>query len=75
MTLPLLDTDRLPAFSAITPDGVTPVIDALLARNRAAVAGMADQTAPDWRSLPARLEALDDDLSRAWALVSHPWTP
>ncbi len=71
MTLPLLDTDRLPAFSAITPDGVTPVIDALLARNRAAVAGMADQTAPDWRSLPARLEALDDDLSRAWALVSH----
>ncbi len=71
MNMLLTDTAALPAFHAITPDQVTPAIDALLAENRTAIASLADQAAPDWSSLPGRLEALEDRLGKAWSLVSH----
>jgi len=71
MNMPLHLTSGLPAFRAITPDLVTPAVDALLADNRAAIAALAVQDAPDWGSLPAALEVLDDRLSQVWALVSH----
>ena len=71
MNMLLTDTTALPAFHAITPDQVTPAIDALLAENRTAIASLSDQAAPDWSSLPGRLEALEDRLGKAWSLVSH----
>ena len=71
MLNPLLSDHALPAFSQIGPELVAPTIGQLLADNRSAIAELTRQTAPDWQSLPARLEQLDDKLSKAWALVSH----
>ncbi|MDO8330535.1 MAG: M3 family metallopeptidase [Fluviicoccus sp.] len=71
MNMLLSDTLELPAFRAITPELVTPAMDALLAENRTAIAALCAQNAPDWSSLPGQLEALDDRLSKAWSLVSH----
>lgn len=71
MNMLLSDTLELPAFRAITPERVTPAMDALLAENRTAIAALSAQNAPDWSSLPGQLEALDDRLSKAWSLVSH----
>ncbi len=71
MSNPLLISSSLPQFTDITPDLVNPTITELLAHNRAAIQTLAQQTTPTWQSLPASLEELDDNLSKAWSIVSH----
>ncbi len=72
MSNPLLQQSELPTFSAIKPENVEPAIDELLGRNRAAIDGLCqDAAAPDWNSLVAPLEQLNDELSCAWSPVSH----
>lgn len=72
MSNPLLQQPELPTFSAIKPENVEPAIDELLGRNRAGIEALCQVTAtPDWNSLVAPLEQLNDDLSRAWSPVSH----
>jgi oligopeptidase A len=71
---PLLEPHDLPPFAEITPEHVVPAIEKLLADNRTAIEALverAQQQAPDWDSLAAPLEALNDRLSRAWSPVSH----
>ncbi|ANG61028.1 oligopeptidase A [Marinobacterium aestuarii] len=72
MSNPLLQQPELPTFSAIKPENVEPAIDELLGRNRAGIEALCQATTPpDWNSLVAPLEQLNDDLSRAWSPVSH----
>jgi len=72
MSNPLLDTEGLPAFSAIRPDHVEPAIDALLAENRARLNAILEGPAPpSWDTVVAPQEAMDDRLSNAWSPVSH----
>ncbi|GEN26177.1 oligopeptidase A [Halomonas cupida] len=71
---PLLEHHTLPPFGDIRPEHVGPAIDTLLDELRAKVEALvarAEQQAPDWDSLAAPLEALNDRLSRAWSPVSH----
>nr|WP_067289094.1 oligopeptidase A [Marinobacterium profundum] len=72
MSNPLLQQPELPTFSAIKPENVEPAIDELLGRNRAGIEALCQAAVtPDWNSLVAPLEQLNDDLSRAWSPVSH----
>ncbi|MEQ6890195.1 oligopeptidase A [Halomonas sp. CS7] len=71
---PLLDSHDLPPFDAIRPEHVVPAVEELLAENRAAIEALvasAEQTPPTWENLAAPLEALNDQLARAWSPVSH----
>jgi len=69
---PLLEGQALPPFSRIEAGHVEPAIRALIARNRARIDELLAATDTyTWEGLPAVLEALDDDLTRAWSPVSH----
>jgi oligopeptidase A len=72
MSNPLLQQPELPTFGAIKPADVEPAIDELLRRNRAAIGALcSDSDNPDWGSLVAPLEQLNDELASAWSPVSH----
>lgn len=72
MTNPLLDSHRLPPFSAITAEHVTPAISELIDQGRAQLAQLlADLPNPSWDTLVAPLEEQGDKLDQAWAPVSH----
>ena len=71
-TNPLLETEGLPRFSAITPAHVEPAVDSLLADYRARIDALLAADEP--RDFPAVVllgEELEDRLNRAWAPVSH----
>jgi len=69
---PLLETDGLPRFSAISPAHVEPAIDALLANYRARINALLAADAPrDFDAVVLAGEELEDRLNRAWAPVSH----
>jgi oligopeptidase A len=69
---PLLETEGLPRFSAISPDHVEPAIDALLADYRARIDALLAADAPrDFSAVVLTGEELEDRLNRAWAPVSH----
>jgi oligopeptidase A len=73
MDNPLLAPDTLPAFSRIEPAHAEPAVRELIARNRKridALAAAGGET-PTWDGLCAEVEALEDDLARCWAPVSH----
>jgi len=72
MTNPLLVSHRLPPFSAIKAEHVTPAISELIAQGRAQLAQLlADLPNPSWDTLVAPLEEQGDKLDQAWAPVSH----
>ncbi len=72
MSNPLLATQGLPPFSQIRPEQIEPAIDQLLQDNRDTVekilSGLKD---PDWDTLVAPLEEMNDRLAKAWSPVSH----
>jgi oligopeptidase A len=72
MNNPLLESHLLPPFDRIRPEHVAPAVDTILAENRAAIAALTKANAePDWNSVPAVMEKLQDRLDQAWAPVSH----
>jgi oligopeptidase A len=71
MSNPLLEAHVLPPFNSIAPEHAGPAVDAIIAEGRAAIALLAHAGEPDWASLPARMEELDDRLNQAWAPVAH----
>lgn len=72
MSNPLLQHHLLPPFSQINPADIEPAIDQLLAENRAAISRLLSELpAPDWESLVAPLEQMNDRLAQAWSPVSH----
>ena len=69
---PLLETEGLPRFSAITPAHVEPAVDALLADYRTRIDALLASDAPrDFAAVVLAGEELEDRLNRAWAPVSH----
>lgn len=74
MPNPLLETDDLPLFDQLDPSQVEPAIDTVLADNRRTLVELLERTAhgtPDWDTLLAPLEAMDDRLSKVWSPVVH----
>ena len=69
---PLLETEGLPRFSAITPAHVEPAVDQVLADYRARIDELLASSAPrDFDAVVLAGEELEDRLNRAWAPVSH----
>jgi len=69
---PLLDTERLPAFSKIKPEHVVPAIEQLIADNRKLLDELLDKNSRySWENLIEPFEAASDRLSKAWSPVSH----
>ncbi len=72
MSNPLLELDRLPAFSQIKPAHIEPAIDELLQINREEIAKLLTNKGNfSWKNLVEPIELLEDRLSRAWSPVSH----
>lgn len=69
---PLLEISGLPAYSAITPEHITPAIDQLLGRAQAEVERIvADTAAPTWENFVEPMDNATEALSRAWGVVGH----
>ena len=69
---PLLALSALPRFDAITPEHITPAIDALLSAADAALAQATSDAVPaDYEALSAVLDVATERLSRAWGVVGH----
>ena len=63
--------ELLPLFDEITPEHVEPALDEILFQSRAEVARLTALVSPDWDSLLAPLEAMDEKLQRIWGPVVH----
>lgn len=69
---PLLDFSDLPRFDQITPEHVSPAIDALLAECRQVVTQLEGSIANiHWDNFVTPLETVTEQLGRAWGIVSH----
>lgn len=76
MTNPLLEKNRLPAFSKIQLLDIEPAINVILRENRQQIMQLLAKTEkpdwpPSWESLMAPLDELEDRLKRAWSPVRH----
>ncbi len=72
MTNPLLAPAELPRFSTIEAAHAEPAIRELVERNRTAIDALLDRPdAATWDGVLQPIEALEDELARAWAPVSH----
>jgi oligopeptidase A len=76
MTNPLLENNRLPAFSRIQLADIEPAIDTRLKENRERLAQLLAGTEepgwqPSWQSLMALLDEMEDRLNRAWSPARH----
>ncbi|MCS5709822.1 oligopeptidase A [Candidatus Berkiella aquae] len=72
MKNPLLEPFDLPPFARIQAEHVTPAINTLIERNLKQIDELTKaQQNPTWDSLIAPIEALDDELNKAWSPVSH----
>ncbi len=72
MTNPLLQTEGLPAFSAISPEHVEPALAAVLAENRAIIEAVTENDdAASWEEIAQPIERMEHRLARTWSPVSH----
>jgi oligopeptidase A len=71
MDNPLLDSERLPAFSKIRTEHIEPAIDYLLKDNRRVIADLLTKEKYSWENIIQPLEDLDDRLNRCWSPASH----
>jgi oligopeptidase A len=71
MTQPTTPADDLPAFSAIRPERIEPMIRELLDAHRARLAALLDSGAASWESLVVPLEEMQHRLSRTWSPIGH----
>ena len=71
-TNPLLSAQQLPLFDQITPDGIEPAIDMLLADASAALESVTQPQFPaNWQAIACELEVATEKLGVAWGAVSH----
>jgi len=69
---PLLDFSGLPRFADITPEHVTPAVDALIGEARATIEYVATlKEEPTWDNFVEPLADALDRLGRAWGQVGH----
>jgi len=72
----LLDITDLPKFSKIKIEEIEAVIESIIKENNQKLKNLLSKHSSDdeviqWESLSAELEAMDNQLSRAWSPVSH----
>lgn len=60
-----------PRFSEIDPANIEAQLESLLSDYQQALQQLLQQADPDWSSLIAPMERLDDDLSRFWSPIRH----
>jgi len=69
---PLLDISKLPLFSQIKPEHITPALDVVLQDNRARLDQTLDtETRFTWNNLVAPMNEAGNRLDRMWSPVSH----
>lgn len=69
---PLLARSKLPSFSQIRPEHITPAVDVVLQNNRAGLEVLLGNTDGfTWNSLIAPLNEASNRLERVWSPVSH----
>jgi oligopeptidase A len=69
---PLLDNSKLPLFSQIKPEHITPALDTVLAANRAWLAQRLEADGSfSWDNLVAPMNEASNRLERTWSPVSH----
>ncbi|PPC92816.1 MAG: oligopeptidase A [Methylotenera sp.] len=69
---PLLYFSGLPKFNEVRAEHVTPAIDFLLQEARATIEQLATAQEPiTWDNFAAKLEDMEEKLSRAWSQVGH----
>lgn len=71
MNNPLLETNGLPAFSAIEPVHVRPAIERVLEANRHDIRSILSRDIDGWDSLVVPIEDLQHRLNTIWSPVRH----
>ena len=71
MSATLSTPQALPNFNDIKIDDIEPIISKHLENNLEAIKTLSQQANPSWSNLVAKLEELDDVLSKAWSPVGH----
>ena len=72
MSNPLLEQHLLPPFSRITPEHVEPAVRQLIEYNKQRIEELlASNHGFTWDNLLQPIEALEDELAKAWSPVSH----
>lgn len=71
MNNPLLTDDLLPRFDHVRTEHMEPAIDQILSENRVKIAQLAQQDDPTWETLAQPMQATEDQLERAWSVISH----
>ncbi len=69
---PLLDSSKLPLFSQILPEHITPAVEVVLQENREWLdKTLAAASRFTWETLVAPMNEADNRLGRMWSPVSH----
>lgn len=72
---PLLQFDKLPDFQGISAEHIEPAVTGVLSQNREALIALLasdkNRSDPDWDSLMAPLDEMEDHLGKVWSAVSH----
>ena len=72
---PLLQFDQLPDFPEISAEHIEPAVTGVLSQNSevliALLASAKNKAEPDWDSLMAPLEEMEDNLNKVWSTASH----
>ncbi|CAG8614920.1 1990_t:CDS:10 [Paraglomus occultum] len=71
MKYPLLDWDKFPNFGEIKSSPVVPAFDLLVKRVEAEFKKREDEFTPSWEGTMGLIEDLEDDVFRAYNIVSH----
>lgn len=71
MSATLSSPQALPNFNEVEIEKIESIIGQHLDTNLSAIKELSTQAAPNWASLVAKLEELDDVLSKAWSPVGH----
>ena len=71
MNNPLLTDDLLPKFDHVRTEHMETAIDQILSENRMKISQLAEQDEPTWDTLAQPMQAMENKLESAWAVISH----
>lgn len=71
MSNPLLIRNKLPLFSKIKAEHITPAVSFIIQENKKIIKKLSLLKNPSWDSFVRPLEHCDERLSRVWSQVSH----
>ena len=71
MNNPLLTDDLLPKFDHVRTEHMETAIDQILSENRMKISQLAEQDEPTWDTLAQPMQAMENRLESAWAVISH----